>query len=68
MLGDEALEQVVALGRVEVDDLDAAGAEESSPPTNVRFSPITRRGMPYSRIAPVHMSHGDSVVAIVARR
>src|SRR6185295_12255238 len=35
---------------------------------NVRFSPITILGIPYSRIAPVHMSHGDSVVAIVARR
>ena len=34
---------------------------------NVRFSPTTTRGILYSRIAPVHMSQGDSVVAIVAR-
>src|SRR3989337_1542358 len=40
----------------------------SSPPMNVRFSPITTRGIPYRRIAPVHMSHGESVVYIVARR
>ena len=39
----------------------------SSAPMNVRFSPITTRGMPYSSIAPVHMWHGDSVVYIVAR-
>ena len=35
---------------------------------NVRFSPITSRGIPYRRIAPVHMSQGESVVAMVARR
>ena len=33
----------------------------------VRFSPITTRGIPYSRIAPVHMSHGERVVYIVDR-
>src|SRR3972149_4890534 len=30
----------------------------SSAPTNVRFSPMTTRGVPYRRIAPAHMSHG----------
>ena len=39
----------------------------SSAPRNVRFSPITTRGILYSRIAPVHMSHGDNVVTMVAR-
>ena len=34
---------------------------------NVRCSPITTVGMPYSRIAPVHMSHGDSVVTMIER-
>ena len=34
----------------------------------VRFSPMTTRGMPYMRMAPVHMSQGDSVVYIVERR
>lgn len=32
---------------------------------NVRFSPITTRGIPYSSIAPVHIAHGDSVVYMV---
>ena len=31
----------------------------------VRFSPMTTRGISYSRIAPVHMSHGDRVVTMV---
>ena len=34
----------------------------------VRFSPMTTRGIPYRRIAPVHMSQGESVVYIVDRR
>ena len=29
---------------------------------------MTTRAMPYSRIAPLHMSHGESVVYIVDRR
>lgn len=28
----------------------------------LRFSPITRRGILYSRIAPVHMLHGLSTM------
>ena len=30
--------------------------------SNVSFSPMTTRGISYSRIAPVHMSQGESVV------
>ena len=38
----------------------------SSPPTKVVFSPITTRQTLYRIHAPVHMSHGDRVVYIVA--
>src|SRR5271155_444987 len=34
--------------------------------TNVLFSPITTRPTLYIKHAPVHMSHGDSVVYMVA--
>src|SRR5262245_1344578 len=34
----------------------------SSSPRNVTFSPTTTRGMRYSRIAPVHIAHGERVV------
>ena len=37
----------------------------ASAPRNVWFSPTTTRGILYSRIAPVHMSHGDKVVTMV---
>lgn len=37
-----------------------------SPPTNVSFSPITTLEILYKRHAPVHMSHGERVVYIVA--
>src|SRR5438445_4362755 len=33
-----------------------------SSPRNVWFSPMTTRGMPYSRIAPLHIEQGESVV------
>src|SRR5207245_410686 len=39
----------------------------SSGPRNVRFSPITTLGMRYRRMAPLHISHGESVVYMVAR-
>jgi hypothetical protein len=37
-----------------------------SPPTKVLFSPITTRRTLYRMHAPVHMSHGERVVYIVA--
>ena len=38
----------------------------ASPPTNVLFSPITTRATLYKTQAPVHISHGDKEVYIVA--
>ena len=39
-------------------------ASKASSPRNVLFSPITTLGMPYNRMAPVHIEHGESVVYI----
>ena len=38
----------------------------ASPPTKVLFSPITTRATLYMTQAPVHMSHGDKEVYMVA--
>ena len=40
----------------------------ASPPTKVLFSPMTTRPTLYITQAPVHMSHGDNVVYMVAPR
>ena len=66
--GDEVGHHRDALGVVEHDHLDAARAQ-------VVLAAVERAvladhdtaGCLYSRIAPVHMSHGDSVVTIVDR-
>lgn len=33
-----------------------------SSPMKLRFSPMTTRGIPYNRMAPLHIAHGDKVV------
>ncbi len=67
-LRDEVAHQLDAHLRVQVDHLTPRDRRWSSPPMNVRCSPITTHGMPQTRIAPVHMPQGDSVVYIVERR
>ena len=43
--------------------LHAARTEQALlAPVEVWFSPTTTFGMPYSRIAPLHMEQGESVV------
>jgi ketosteroid isomerase-like protein len=39
-----------------------SGDWSAASPRKVRFSPITTRGMPYSRMAPLHIAQGDRVV------
>src|SRR4051812_7270981 len=41
---------------------------QSSSPMNVRFSPTMTWRMPYSRIAPLHIAHGDNVVTMMLAR
>ena len=46
----------------------ARARQSSSSPRNVWFSPMTTCGVPYRRMAPVHIAHGDSVVYITLAR
>jgi hypothetical protein len=59
--GLELLHRGDAAEVVEQHDLDALRPEE----VQVRASPTTTRGIWKSKIAPVHIWHGDSVVYMV---